>query len=128
LTHCPASGKDPFDASHTKGGGAKIPGGVLMANPNGVHVEHGALEAQAQRLAVNKNELEAKLQEIKAQIQELVTSGFVTVSASDSFAQAQEQWNQTAMACISQLEGFSQYLGKASAAFQETDSQFTVKL
>jgi WXG100 family type VII secretion target len=98
-----------------------------MANP-GVHVEHDALTAQAQKLGASKNELEAKLQEIKGQIENLVTSGFVTETASDSFAQAQAQWNQTAMSCIAQLEGFAQYLGKASEAFRSTDSQFTVKL
>jgi WXG100 family type VII secretion target len=98
-----------------------------MATP-GVHVEHDALLEQARKLGESKNALEAQLQEIKGQIENLVTSGFVTETASDSFAEAQAAWNQTAMQCISQLEGFSAYLGKASEAFRATDGQFTVKL
>ena len=94
----------------------------------GVHVEHDALATQAQRLATAKNELEAKLTEIKGQIQELVSSGFVTDSASESFRVAQENWDTAARNCVGELEVMGQYLGKASAAFADVDSQFTVKL
>jgi WXG100 family type VII secretion target len=94
----------------------------------GVHVEHDALATQAQRLATAKNDLEAKLTEIKSQIQELVSGGFVTESASESFREAQERWDTAARATVSELEVMAQYLGKASAAFKDIDSQFTVKL
>jgi WXG100 family type VII secretion target len=99
-----------------------------MANPNGVNVDHGALADQAKRLATAKNELEAKLSEIKAQIEELVNSGFNTQSASESFREAQAKWDTAARATISELEAMGAYLGKASAAFQDVDRQFTVKL
>lgn len=94
----------------------------------GVHVEHDALATQAQRLATDKNDLEAKLTQIKTQIQELVSGGFVTESASESFREAQERWDTAARACVGELEVMAQYLGKASAAFKDIDSQFTVKL
>ena len=94
----------------------------------GVHVEHEALATQAKRLAEAKNELEAKLTEIKGQIQELVSSGFVTESASESFRAAQENWDTAARNCVGELEVMGQYLGKASAAFQDVDQSFTVKL
>src|SRR4029450_13802047 len=99
-----------------------------MANPNGVNVDHGALADQAKRLATAKNELEAKLTEIKAQIEELVNSGFNTQTASESFREAQAKWDTAARATISELEAMGAYLGKASAAFQEVDHQYTVKL
>jgi WXG100 family type VII secretion target len=99
-----------------------------MANPNGVHVEHEALATQAQRLATSKNEIEAKLSETKAQIQELISSGFVTQSASESFGQAFERWETAARNTVAELEVMGQYLGKASAAFADVDHQFTVKI
>jgi WXG100 family type VII secretion target len=94
----------------------------------GVHVEHDALTQQAQRLAANKNELEGKLQEIQGQIQELVSNGFVTDSASKSFADAHERWNTAAKNCVGELETMGSYLSKASEAFKGVDEQFTVKI
>jgi WXG100 family type VII secretion target len=99
-----------------------------MANPNGVHVDHTALADQAKRLATAKNELEAKLSEIKAQIEELVNTGFSTQTASESFREAQQRWDTAARATVAELEQMGMYLGKASAAFQDVDQQFTVKL
>ena len=94
----------------------------------GVHVKHEEMQAQAQRLAQNKNDLEAKLSEIKSQIAELVAGGFNIESASESFRAAQEKWDTAARNCVGELEVMAQYLGKASAAFADVDSQFTVKL
>ena len=56
----------------------------------GVHVNHDDMNAQAQRLGQTKNELEAKLQEIQSQIQQLISSGFVTDSSSAAFGEAYE--------------------------------------
>ena len=94
----------------------------------GVHVRHDDLQTQAQKLGAAKNELEAKLAEIKGQIQELVSSGFVTDTASASFAQAQAEWDQAARQCVAKLDDMSAYLGKASQAFKDVDAAFTVKL
>lgn len=101
-----------------------------MAGPNGggVHVEHEALRTQATQLANTKNEIEQVLARCQAQIQELVTNGFVTDSASGSFEQAHERWNTAAKSCVSELDTMGQYLGKASEAFAGVDSQFTVNL
>jgi WXG100 family type VII secretion target len=94
----------------------------------GVHVEHDALATQAQRLGQAKNELEGKLQEIQAQIHELVAGGFVTDTASKSFAEAHDRWSTAAKNTVGELELMGQYLGKASAAFKDVDQQFTVKI
>ena len=93
-----------------------------------VKVNHEEMQAQAKRLAQSKNDLEAKLAEIKSEIQQLVTSGFDTESASQSFADAQARWDTAARNCVGELDVMAQYLGKASAAFADVDSQFTVKL
>ena len=83
---------------------------------------------QAQRLAPTRGELDATLASIQSQIQELVSSGFVTDSASGSFAAAQERWNTAARNCVQELELMSQYLTKTSDAFSATDTAYTVKL
>jgi len=93
-----------------------------------VHVDHEALAAQAKRLATAKNELEAKLAEIQGQIQELISGGFNTESASASFGEAAERWNVAAKNTIAELETMGIYLNKTSGAFAEVDAQYTVKL
>ena len=99
-----------------------------MANGGGVHVEHEALAAQATNLATTKNELESVLTRLQAQIQELVSSGFVTDSASVSFGEAHERWTTAARATVTELETMGSYLGSTSEAFAAVDQQFTVRL
>ena len=99
-----------------------------MAGGGKVHVEHAAMAAQAQRLASTRAELDSTLASIQSQIQELVSGGFVTESASTSFASAQDRWNTAARNCVQELELMAQYLTKTSDAFAEVDSQYTVKL
>jgi WXG100 family type VII secretion target len=99
-----------------------------MSGGGKVHVDHAAMAAQAQRLASTRAELDSTLASIKAQVQELVSSGFVTDSASGSFAAAQERWNTAATNCVQELELMAQYLTKTSDAFAGVDHEYTVKL
>jgi WXG100 family type VII secretion target len=109
-----------------------IEGEQPVSTPSGggnkVHVEHGALQAQASRLTQARADLEHQLQQIQSQITELVSNGFVTDSASGSFAAAHERWNTAAANCVSELDLMGQYLQKTSQAFADVDQQFTVKL
>jgi len=100
----------------------------VSGSSGSVHVDHAALTEQARQLGVAKNDLEARLQQIQAQIQALVSEGFVTETASGSFAAAHERWDTAARNCIGELEIMGQYLGKASEAFAGVDQQFTVKI
>jgi WXG100 family type VII secretion target len=99
-----------------------------MSGGGKVHVDHAAMAAQAQRLAATRAELDATLQAVQAQIHDLVSGGFVTESASTSFATAQERWNTAARNCVEELDHMAQYLTKTSDAFAQTDSEYTVKL
>ena len=99
-----------------------------MSGGGKVHVEHGALATQATRLAQARADLDAQLQQVRSQIQELVSSGFVTDSASGSFAAAHERWNTAARNCVQELDVMGQYLHKTSEAFAQVDQEFTVKL
>lgn len=99
-----------------------------MSGGGKVHVDHAAMAAQAQRLGATRGELDATLQSIQSQIHELVSGGFVTESASTSFASAQERWNTAARNCVAELDLMAQYLTKTSDAFAQVDSEYTVKL
>ena len=93
-----------------------------------MHVEHDALQHSGERLGQAKNDLEAKLTEIQGQIQDLISSGFVTDKASASFGEAARALEHRREGHASPSSSDGQYLGKASAAFEDVDSQFTVKL
>ena len=93
-----------------------------------VHVDHAAMSTQASRLTQARGDLEAQLQQIQSQIAELVSTGFVTDSASGSFAAAHERWNAAAKSCIDELDLMGSYLTKTSGAFAEVDQAHTVKL
>jgi WXG100 family type VII secretion target len=100
----------------------------LMSGGGKVHVDHAAMAAAAQRLAATRGELDSTLASIQAQIHDLVSGGFVTESASTSFAAAQERWNTAARHCVEELDVMAQYLTKTSDAFAQVDSEYTVKL
>ncbi|MGF1662540.1 MAG: WXG100 family type VII secretion target [Kineosporiaceae bacterium] len=94
----------------------------------GVHVEHEALAAQAQALSASHGELVATLNRIRSQIQELTSSGFVTDSASGSFAEASERWNSAATSCVDELQTMREYLNRTSSAFADADQAMTVRM
>lgn len=94
----------------------------------GVHVEHEALQSQAQQLDQSYTELVTVLNRLKGQIGDLVSTGFVTDSASGSFAEAHERWNGAANTCIVELNTMRDYLKQTSDAFAQTDSSATIRL
>jgi WXG100 family type VII secretion target len=101
---------------------------VSVSGGGKVHVDHAAMATQASRLTQARAELEAQLNQIQGQITELVSTGFVTDSASGSFAAAHERWNAAAKSCIEELDIMGSYLTKTSGAFADVDQAFTVKL
>jgi WXG100 family type VII secretion target len=86
------------------------------------------MAAQASRLTQARADLEAQLATIQGQITELVSTGFVTDSASGSFAAAHERWNTAAKSCVEELDLMGSYLTKTSGAFADVDQAVTVKL
>lgn len=101
-----------------------------MSVPGGgrVHVDHDAMAGQAARLGAARQELDEQLRQIQAQIGELVSTGFVTESASGSFADAHARWNTAAKSCIEELDLMGSYLKQTSGAFAQVDQASTVRL
>lgn len=99
-----------------------------MAGPDGsISVVSGDIETQAKNLGDLKNELERTLNSCSAQIRSLEESGAFTGGAGSSFQGKFQEWNTSALKTVGILEEFGQYLGKASAAFQEVDQAYSLK-
>lgn len=91
-----------------------------MSNLN---VTYGDIQQAATRLANGREELESKLQELRAFIESLVSSGFVTDQASVRFNETYQQFTTNATGTISALNGLSDYLNHAAQTLQDTDNQ-----
>ena len=96
-----------------------------MAN---LSVSYEDMRSAATRLTQGESDVNAKLKELQSFIQGLVSSGFVTDSASKSFESTYQQFTQGATQTMSALEGLSSYLTKAAQTLQDTDAQLAAGL
>lgn len=96
-----------------------------MANLN---VSYEELTSATNRLTAGQDEITAKLNELKAFIDTLVSSGFVTDQASVAFAESYQQFTTGATQTVSALTSLGQYLTTASQVLSETDTQLAAGL
>ncbi|MCM0621258.1 WXG100 family type VII secretion target [Nocardioides bruguierae] len=92
-----------------------------------ISVVHGDIETQAKHLASIKNELESILDKAKRQVDNLRESGGFASAAGDSFNITYSEWNDASVKSVGLLEEMSTYLTKASTAFADIDSAYTLK-
>lgn|SRR5690625_848934 len=91
-----------------------------MANLN---VTYEQMNAAATRLRAGQGDLEAKLNELRALVNELVSNGFTTTSASGAFNSSYEQFTTGAQRTVQGIEGMASFLNKAAEALRSTDEQ-----
>ena len=91
-----------------------------MAN---VHVDYEQVQSAYTRLSAGQQETDALLKRLKAQIDNLVASGFVTDVASGKFHQSYQQWNTGATNVMAGLEGMSSFLKTVIEQHRQLDSQ-----
>jgi len=96
-----------------------------MANMN---VTYDEMTQAAGRLTTGKDEITQKLNDLKNYIGQLVSSGFVTDSASVRFNETYTQFTTASTQTIGALEGLAQYLRQAADALQKTDQQLAAGL
>ncbi len=89
-----------------------------MANLN---VTFGDMQNEASALRNGQNEITNQLNSLRNRINNLVTSGFVTDSASGAFQQMYENFNNGATQTISALEQIAATLENMARTLQETD-------
>ena len=89
-----------------------------MAN---INVTYEAMESEAQALLTGKEEIEANLTNLANRITSLVSSGFVTDSASGAFNEMYQNYTTNAKNTIASLDQIATTLRKMAQAMQETD-------
>ncbi|MEV4474572.1 WXG100 family type VII secretion target [Nonomuraea sp. NPDC049504] len=82
------------------------------------------MENSATRLNKEKD-IESRLTQLKATIDQLVTSDLVTGRASGRFQQDHDQWNDGARQIMRGLEGMSQFLKTVIAKHRELDASLS---
>jgi len=91
-----------------------------MAN---VNVTYEQMESEASQLVSEKDDIQSKLSALRARIQNLTESGFVTDQASGKFNQMYEQFTQDADRTIEVLTYISNYLNNTANVMRDTDAQ-----
>jgi WXG100 family type VII secretion target len=91
-----------------------------MAN---VNVTYDEMRHAGDNLRQGQETLGAELDRLRAMIDDLVNSGFVTDTASGAFQETYQKFTDGSKQTVSALEGLSTFLYNAASAMQETDSQ-----
>lgn len=91
-----------------------------MANLN---VTYQEMHDAATRLTTGQDEITTKLNELKAFIESLISSGFVTDQASVAFGETYRQFTQGATQTVAALTNLGQYLRTAADTLSDADTQ-----
>lgn len=91
-----------------------------MAN---VNVTYDELRNVATQLRNGQQQLTDTLHQLKAQVDNLVASGFVTDQASGAFQGSYEQFTTGTTQAVSGLEGLSSFLDQAAQTLSDVDAQ-----
>lgn len=91
-----------------------------MANLN---VSYDAMESEASALMSGREQIESNLTSLASRIDGLVSSGFVTDSASGAFQQMYTEFTTSAKNTISALDQIANTLKQMAQTMQETDQQ-----
>ena len=86
------------------------------------------LETVSSQLRSGQEELTNILDKLKGQVDQLVSSGFVTDKASGAFQSSYEQFTTGATETIEGLDGMSQFLTKTQEALSDLDTQLASAL
>ncbi|BDZ41245.1 hypothetical protein GCM10025865_05440 [Paraoerskovia sediminicola] len=91
-----------------------------MANMN---VTYDEMTSAADRLAAGQQDLTDMLEQLKAQVNDLVSSGFVTDQASGAFQASYEEFTGASVQAVSGIESMVSYLKNAAQTLGDVDSQ-----
>lgn len=93
-----------------------------------IKVSYGEIESAASQLGAGREEITQKLQSLQSQIQNLVSSGFVTDQASGKFTDAYTRYTTSASSVISQLHEIQQFLSGTANAMRDLDAQIASRI
>lgn len=96
-----------------------------MAN---ITVSYDEMNAAATKLNTGRGEMIEKLRDLQQQIQSLVSSGFVTDTASKRFETAYNEYTTSANTVVEKLTEIQQFIQDVATAHQDMDSQIAAKI
>ncbi len=96
-----------------------------MAN---VNVTYADLEGMVSRLKQGQTDLVDILNRLKSQVDDLVSSGFVTDQASGAFQSSYSEFTNGATQTVNGLEGMYTFLTKTQQAMSDLDTQLAGSL
>jgi WXG100 family type VII secretion target len=91
-----------------------------MAN---VNVTYDELRSQAAQLRNGQQQMTEILQNMQAQVNNLVSSGFVTDQASGAFQASYEEFTTGTTQAIEGLEGMASFLEQTAQTLSDVDAQ-----
>lgn len=91
-----------------------------MAN---VNVTYDDLRNQASQLRNGQRAIEDQLSQLKSQIDNLVSSGYVTDKSSKAFDSTYTEFNHGATQTIQAIDGMAGFLESAASTLESTDEQ-----
>lgn len=93
-----------------------------------IQVTYGEIEAAAQQLGNGREDITSRLQVMQGQIQNLVSSGFVTDQASGKFQAAYNDYTTSANTVIAKLSEIEAFLKQTAAAMSDLDAQIASRI
>lgn len=96
-----------------------------MANLN---VSYQDMHNEAQALRSGREQIDAQLSTLKGRINNLVSGGFVTDSASGAFNNSYESFTQGASQTIAALDQLASQLTTMANTLQETDASLAAQM
>lgn len=95
--------------------------------PN-INVSYQEMQVQAARLRGEHQDTSTRLQSLRSEIASLVSTGFVTDSASGQFAAAYDTFDRGAQQALEGLESMALYLEQAADAFESVDAELSRRI
>ncbi len=93
-----------------------------------IKVSYAEIEHAAAQLGQGREELTAKLQSLQQQIQNLVSSGFVTDQASVKFSGAYNEYTTSANTVVARLTEIQSFLTQTANAMRDMDAQIAARI
>lgn len=93
-----------------------------------IKVSYAEIEQSAAQLGQGREEITAKLQSLQQQIQNLVSSGFVTDQASVKFNAAYNDYTTSANTVVAKLNEIQSFLTQTANAMRDMDAQIASRI
>jgi len=86
-----------------------------------INVSYDSIDSAAGQLDTGRENLTQQIEALNRLIEDLVSNGFVTSSASGAYQETFQQYSNGAKQTISGLEGLANFLRKTTEAMRATD-------